>query len=244
MREPAQNLIHRLNAGPFGHGGAVDHDYRQVQLARSVKLGARASTAGVFCDDMGHLVGAHQVKITFQREGAARHKHAALGQGQGVDRRIDKAQNVMMLGTCSKVLKVLATDREKDPGRIARQAGDGGGYVGHRGPAILGRGAPGFALQCQQGQAGQTCGLHRVAAHLGGEGMGRVDDMGDRLGLQPGHEAADAAETTDAGGQGLGLGRLGSTGVREDGRNPLIRQGFRHGRGFGGAAKQKDAGHG
>ena len=81
-------------------------------------------------------------------------------------------------------------------------------------------------------------------AHLGGEGVGGVDDVGDGLGAQVGDQSCNATEAAYALRQGLLHRVFGSTSVRENACNTMIYQSFGEQRGFGGAAKEKDAGHG
>ena len=139
--KPAQNLLHRLYPGPFGHKGAVDQDHRQVQHAGGIQLGAGPGAPGVLGDDLADLVGFQQIKITRQRERAARNDGTGLWQWQ-VFGRIDKAQKIMVLGLCGKNLKVLATDGKEDAGRVTGQRRHRRGDVGNGLPAVCLGGLP------------------------------------------------------------------------------------------------------
>lgn len=241
--KPVQNLFDGLNAVPLGYGGTVDQDHGQRQVAGGVQFGAGADAAGVLGHDVGDLVGFQQRKVAFQREGASRYNRIGLGQRQGFG-RIDKAQKVMMLGLYGKNLKVLATYGEEDAGRGIGQRRSGCRHIRHGLPLVTGDGVPRLTLQRDKRQVGDFGGGERMYAHLRGEGMGGVDDVGDGFVAQVFHQTFHAAKAADALWQGLGNGRLGSAGVRENGCNALICQGFGENRGFGGAAEQKDAGHG
>lgn len=241
--KPSENLSHGFDLGPVRHKGPVNQDHRQVQRTGGVQLGAGARSSSVFGDDMGDVVGSQQSKVALKAEGAARYDRAGLWQRQTCG-RIDKAQKVMMLGFYGEYLKVLATDGEEDFGGVIGQRLNGAYHIRDRLPAVAEAGLPRLTLQGQKGQAGDFGGFDGVGAHLRGEGVGGVDQVSDVFGAQVGDEALDAAEATDALGQGLLHRAFRSSGIGEDARNTLISQGFGKHRGFGGAAEQKDTGHG
>ena len=241
--KPGQNLRHAIDPWPVGHKGAVDQDDGQGQGAGSVQLGARSGAASVFGDDMGDAVGLQQVKVALQCKRAARDKGCGLRQGQGCG-VIDQPQKVMMLRFYGEIFQVLSPDCQEHAGGIIGQCRDRTRHVGHKMPKVALRCLPRGAFKGDKRGFGQGCGLHRVAAHLGGEGMGCVDEMGDGVLVQVIHQPRHPAKAADPLQQGLAQGPFGATGVGKNRVNPLICQGFRQIRRLGCATKQKDAGHG
>ena len=241
--KPRHNLRHAIDLWPVGHKGAVDQDDGQGQGASSVKLGARAGAASVFGDDMGDAVGLQQVKVALKRKGAARDKGRGLRQGQG-GVMIDQPQKVMMLVLCGEIFQLLPPDGQKHPCGGVGQGRNSTRHVGHMVPKVALHGLPRGAFKGYQRGFGQGCGPHRVAAHLGGEGMGCVDEVGDGVLAQVIHQPRNPAKAPDPLRQGLAQGCLGATGVGKNRVKRLICQGFRQIRRLGCAAKQKDAGHG
>ena len=241
--KPRQNLRHAIDLWPVGHKGAVDQDDGQGQGPCSVKLGQRSGAASVFGNDMGDAVGLQQVKVALQCKRAARDKGRGLRQGQGGG-MIDQPQKVMMLWLCGEIFQVLPPDGQKHPCGGVGQGRDSTGHVGHKMPKVALRRLPRGAFKGYKRGFGQGCGLHRVAAHLGGEGVGCVDEVGNGILAQVIHQPHHPAKAADALRQGLTEGRLGAACVRENRIKRLIGQGFRQIRRLGCAAKQKDAGHG
>ena len=238
-----QNPLNAVNAGPFGHKRAINHNHWQAQLARRVNLRPRARTARVLGDDMGDVVRLQQVKIALQCKRAARDQGCGLGQGQGCG-VIDQPQMVMRLRLYGEIFQVLSPDGQEHPGGIIGQCRDRTRHVGHKMPKVALRCLPRGAFKGDKRGFRQGCGLHRVATDLGGEGMGGVDQVGNGSLLQVIHQPRHPAKAANTLRKRLAQGRLGAARVGKDRVNPLIGQGFRQIRRLGRAAKQKDAGHG
>ena len=79
-----------------------------------------------------------------------------------------------------------------------------------------------------------------MSAHLGGEGMSRVDDMRHRIVLEIGGEPIDAAETAHASGQRLPRRAFDAAREGHHALYPAGMQGRAQGGRFGGAAKDED----
>ena len=72
--------------------------------------------------------------------------------------------------------------------------------------------------------------------------MGRIDDGSDLLVAQVAHESLDAAEATDARGQGLRRWLRRAAGQRQRRLEArVVREQAGEGRGFGGAAEDENA---
>ena len=241
--KPSQNLRCAVNPWPVGHKGAVDQDHGQAQGTRRIQFSPRAHTARVLDDDVGYAVRLHQVKIALQRKGTARDQRGGVGQGQSGG-LVNKPQKVMMLRLYGEIFQRLATDGQENPCRIIGQGRNSARHIGHALPRVALRRLPRRAFKGQQRGLGDGCGLNRVPAHLGREGVGRVNQMGDGFLAQIAHQARHPAKAANALGQGLAQGGFGASGIRENRVNALIGHNFRQFGSLGRAAKQKDAGHG
>ena len=238
-----QNLLNAVNAGPCGHKGAINHNYWQTQLARRVNLRPRAHTTRILGDDVGDAVRLQQVKIGLQRERAACNQGRDMGQVQSGG-LIHQPQKIMMLGLCGEIFQRLATDSQENPCRIIGQGRDSARHIGNVLPKVAFGRLPRRAFKGQQRGLCYGGGFDRVAAYLGREGVGRVDQVGDTFSAQIAHQSLYPAKAANALGQGLPQGCFGASSVGENRINALICQGFRQIRRLGRAAKQKDAGHG
>lgn len=238
-----QNPLNAVNAGPFGHKGAINHNHWQTQLACRVNLSPRAHTTRILGDDVGNAVRLQQVKIALQRKRAARNQGRDMGQGQS-GWLIHQSQKIMMLGPCGEIFQRLAADSQENPCRIVGQGRNSARHIWHALPVVtLGR-LPRRSFKGQQRGLSYGGGFDRVAAYLGREGVGRVDQVGDTFSAQIAHQSLHPAKAANALGQGLAQGCFGASGVGKYRINALIYQGFRQIRRLGRAAKQKDAGHG
>ena len=241
--KPSQNLRYAVNPWPVRHIGAVDQDHRQAQCTRRIQLCTRAHTARVLGDDMGDVVALQQIKIALQRKGAARNQGGGMGQGQSGG-LINQPQKIMMLGLYGEIFQRLATYGQKNLCRIIGQGRNSARHIGHALPDVTLRCLPWRAFKGQQRGLGYGGGFDRVAAYLGRERVGCVDQVGDTFSAQIAHQSLYPAKAANALGQGLPHGCFGASSVGEDRINALICQGFRQIRCLGRAAKQKDAGHG
>ena len=243
MTQPSQNLCRRLDPRPVRHDRAFDHQHRQLQDPGGLQLRRGTASAGVFRDDHLDAMDFQKRQIGINGKRTARHRDLDVGQGQGV-RRINEPQKVLVFGLCRKIRKALPADGEENPTRVIGQGRHRRRDIRDMGPLILVRCNPGQPLKCQQGNASLGAGSHRIRAHLCGERMCGVDDMGDSLAMQILDKTRNSAKTTDPCRQGLRQRCLGSSGIRIDAVNP----GRHHGAGeqacITGSAQNEDAAHG
>ncbi|MEY9236608.1 hypothetical protein ABIF78_008931 [Bradyrhizobium japonicum] len=202
-------LSTRNRSGSFGRPIMITG---QAEHAGRVDLGVRTIAAGIAGDDPRDAACAHHLQLTLKREWSTRHDHVG-SEGQGCLGRIDETQRVGMLWLRRERRDVLAADGEEHFSRRLGQRGDRGVDVVNFDPVVAGRPGPGCALQRNQLRAGFRAGLDRVAAHLGGEGVRRVDHMRDAFAANIAGKPAHAAEATDAGRQRLIGGRAGSAAI-------------------------------
>jgi len=176
-------------------------------------------------------------------EGATVDHDRRLRQGRRRLGRIDEAQQVMVLRFGGKGGERLLADGKEDAGRIVGQRRDGGGDIRHVPPVITRLRLPRRAFQRDQGRCGFRAGGDGVPAHPCGEGVGRVDDMGDAFVPQIIGQPRHPAEAAHAHGQGLGDGRIRAACIGKDGIHPRIGQGAGQTARLGRAAEEEDARH-
>lgn len=237
--KPSEDVRRLLKTQARRNSGTIDEDHAQAQAPRGIKLGPCADAARIFRDDDFDAMHLQQGEIFFEGEGSARQDDIRR-KGQ-IARRIDEAQKVIVLGLCSESFKLQPTDGEKDAGLGFWQGLDGSLHRRHQIPAIARLGRPRLTFECHQRHSLCRASHNGMGRHLGGEGMCRVDHMGDAFLTQVGTQAFDAAKAANADRQGLAHRRICSTGIGKDGGKLLFRQGFRHEARFGRAAEKKDA---
>lgn len=241
---PAQNRIDGRECLTLWQGRAVDQNDRNPQGSGRFQLSLRPHTTRVLGDDMGDAMGLKQYQIIRLGKRAARNDGLRVRQGQRPLRWIDQPQKVMVLGARGKGRKVLLANRQEDPRRVRGQGFDSGLNVRHRLPAIPRTGNPRGAFKRTEANAGLRGGGDGIAAHPGGERMGRVNQMADLFGPQIVHQPRDPAKPADARGQGLGHRGGGAPGIGKDRLNTRVGHGPRERCCFGGSAQKKDAVHG
>lgn len=227
-----------------GNRWPVDHDDGQAEGAGGSDFGDSTLAAGILGDkDLCAMI-AHQIAVACKGEGAARNDDARLRQGQWIGGRIDETQQVMVLRLAGEGLQMLAADREEDAAWGRAKGCGGGGEVWCMGPVVTIGGRPGRAFEGNQGQAHAGAGGDGMGAHLRGERVGRIDDMGDVFHRQIGHQPCDAAKAAQAHGQGLRHGIFRTARIGIDGIGIVIMQRAGEKPRLGRAAEQKDAHHG
>lgn len=242
MSQPRQNLVHAARQMARGQGGPVDHNDRQMKHPRSSELARSASATCILGDDVSDRMVTHQHRIARHVKGSARDDRAGLTQRYRAG--IDKAQQVVMLWPAGECGKVLFADGQKDTRRLVGQGGHAGIDIRHMGPVVARFRLPRRTLQRNHRGACQVAGLHGIAAHLGCERVGGIDDMGDGIALQIAHQTIHAAKAADPCRQGLRHGSVGASRIGKHRIRAALSQTLRQSASLGGAAEQKDACHG
>ena len=243
MREPRQHILDTFDPRPLGKAGPRDHDDGKPQLARSVDLGACAVATGVAGDEPRDAAFAHQFAVVFKRERATRDHDLGIGQRQCVIGRIDKAQRIGMLRLGGERHQMLPADREKHAGGRVGQRGNGGREIGDLDPAIAGHARPRRAFQREQRRGRHGAGFDRVAAHIGGEGMGRVDHMRDGFSADEVCESRRATKAADARWQCMRQWNFGAACIGIDSVDPRARKSVREVVGVACSAQNERARH-
>ncbi len=140
---------------------------------------------------------AQQMEFVLQIEGAA------LQDDFGVQRQrflgwFNGAHHEARAVAVGEGAQLLTADGEKDAALCGCDEGGGTLYVRHRVPAVPFPLRPGRAAECDHGQTELGAGGLCVAADVGGEGMGCVDERVDLFVDQVGGQTGDAAESPNA----------------------------------------------
>ncbi len=229
--------------GPFGHGGAGYQNDLEAKRPRRIDLGARTLATGILGNDAVDGVPLQERQIVIVAERAAIDDNLAVRQGLRILRRIDEAQEVVMLRLGGKEIEVLPADGEKHASRVAFKRRDRAGHVGHRTPTVARLAHPGFALERHQRDAGKPRSLDRIGADLRRERVGRIDEMGDSVVAHPLGETFRAAEPADTGFDRLRTRVVHPAGIGQYGSKPRIGAGLRQPACFAGSAENEGAGH-
>lgn len=244
MMQPAHHIFRGVDFHPVGQSGPVDHQHRQAKLARGDQLGFGARAARILAYQQLDGVGLHQLPVVLNREGAAIDNQGVVGQGGCVVRRIDEAQQVVVLRLRGEGVHMHAPQRQHDAAGRPRQRGDRAVDVGNAAPAVSGHGLPPGPGQRDDGNAHLPCRRYRMRAHRRGKGVGGIDEMGDCVVAQIGDEACHTTEAADPYRHRLRAGIIRSAGIAERCRDARVRQQSRQRAGLRRAPQQEDVGHG
>lgn len=158
---------------------------------------------------------------------------------------IDEAQQVEMLRVGRELGEVHAPNRQHHARRRTIKRGHRTGNVRHAHPIVPGLRRPGRARQRHERHACSLSRDDRVAAHLFGERMGRVDEMRDLVLLEVGRQTLRAAEPAHALRQRLSQGSRHAPGERDRALESQLRRMAGKGGGLGRSGQdQKVRGHG
>jgi len=198
MTEPLHHLGYAFHPQPVRQFRPLQHDHGKAKFARRIDLGTRATSTGVAGDNPFDSARAHHVQLALEQEWPARHDDVRIGEGQRLDRRIDKSQRVGVLRLGAERRDVLPSDRKENASALERQCRHGGSEIGYLDPIVTNCLDPWRAFKRDQPRARGSAGNNRVAAHLDRKGMGRVDNICNFFPTNVLGETAGAAETTGA----------------------------------------------
>ncbi|MFM2388449.1 MAG: hypothetical protein RLZZ437_4 [Pseudomonadota bacterium] len=238
---PIHHIRHAAHDCAVRDMRAVHHDDGQAQFARRGDFGDSPFAARVFGNDDIDMLITQQRGIIGHCKGSAGDGDGRLWQGHVITRSIDKTQQVMVLGGADKSVQMLPPDGQKHPARGGAKDKRCTGKVWHVGPVISGCGHPWRTFKGDKGHACGPAGQNGIRAHLRGEGMCGVNDMGDAFAGKKGLQSGNTAKAADTGGQGLGHRGFGAASVGIDRIGVVLLQGAGQKAGLGRAAKQKDA---
>lgn len=244
MKDPVQHGFGHMHFAPFGRCGAINHQHGQAQLARGGKFCLRPDAACILADDKVDTMRLHQCAITRDGERAAIHHQTMPWQRRRRIGRIDKAQQVMMLGMNGKSRGMHSAQREKDTPRRSINGGNGLIHIGNMGPLVAPLRGPSGAGQGDMGDAGLFGRRNSIGAHLGSKGVGGVDQMGDARITDETDQAVNTAKSADPHRHWLGARMLCASGIAERGLHTRVGQQSGQSACFGRAAQNEDMVHG
>lgn len=242
--DPVEDCLDVVRLGAWGQCGAVDHQHRQAQAARSDQLGLRAGSTCVLANDQVDFMVVHERGVSIRIKRAAVEDDVMVGQRRWRVGRIDQTQQVMMLGLGRESRQVQTAQSQKHAPRRPGKRHDCGRNVRDALPAIALFRRPGRAGQCQQRNTCHLRRLHGIGAHLGSEGMGGIHQMRDGVLNQIGRQPLCPAETTHAHGHRLRFGAFDPARIAEGCGQARFGQFRDKARGLERAAEDEDFGHG
>lgn len=244
MIEPVQHIGHLMELLPGGQDRAVDHKDRNAQTARRRELGRGSISARVLADHKIDAMLAHQCGIALDRERPAGHDHGPVRQGQPTNRRVDQAQEVVMLRLGREFGQVHPAKGEEDPALFPRKRLNSLWNTRHHLPDIARTGLPGGTGQRHERYARLPRRGDGVPAHLSGERMCGINKMRDVVQAKVLRKASRSAEAAGPDRNRLRTRAFDPAGIAQDRTLAPFGERMGQGRRFRGAAKDQDVAHG
>ena len=244
MIDPAQHVGDVMDFRSLGQVRTVDHQDGQPQHARGGQLGLGTTSAGILADDQIDRLCAQQRCVGFHGEGTAIDDDVVVRQRDVFPRRIDEAQQIVVLRLSGEGIDMHPPQRQHHPPRRAGERGDGTGDVRNPLPAITRLRVPRGAGQREMRDADLRGGGDRVGAYLCGERVRGIHQMRDIGVAQIGYEAFDPAEAANPNRHWLRLRVRDPARIAQRGGKRALRQRGGERAGFGGAAEDQDVRHG
>lgn len=240
--EPVYRLLRRRNGRPRRDERALNHDHREAERAGSFYLGHSGIAARVLCQNSLDAMFPKQPNVVLRRERAARLNEDYIWKFEGRRRQVYQPYDIGMLWRGLQFSKGEAPNPAEDDARFLSQSGNSRSHVWDAGPIVTGLPFPCWALHSEKGCACDRSSFDGVAAHLGGKGVGGVDQDIDTLFPQITDKPFNAAEPAASCGNRLGLrrgspARKGKGGIETAVESEQPRQRAR----FRGAAEEKNA---
>ncbi len=211
MRHPIQNLARSEGLRTVWNGRTVDHDDRKAKRAGGSDFGVSPSSTGILGYDNIDSMISHQGLIISLRERSTRHQDLSRRQRKCSFRWVHQTQQIEVLRVGRELCQMHASNGQHDALRGEVQRRDSARDVGHMGPNVTRFRLPWRAGQSDQWDISQGAGDHGIAAHLRGEGMGRVNQMRNGLRTQKLRQPVHAAKAANPLGQGLTYGAFNPT---------------------------------
>ena len=201
--EPGKDIFGNVEFGPWWQRGAGDQGDGQAKDAGGVEFGPGGGAPGILGHDPLDPVPAQEGEVAVEGERATCDLDMTIRQGWRSFGRIDEAEQVVVLRLCRKGREGLAADGEEDALVRTVEGCDRGGSDRDIGPVVTRLRRPGWPGKRGERDAGLFRRHHRVSAHLSGEGMAGVDQVGDTVSAEPRGEALSTAEASGSDRQGV-----------------------------------------
>lgn len=244
MTQPAHDLRWAVHLPSGRHGGAIDHDHGQPQAAGSHQFRFRAAASCILADDNLDGMVAHQGYIAFGSEGSTIDNQAVAGQRWSRFRRVDEAQQVVVLRLRCKGLHMHPAERQHYIAGRASQRRDRRIDALGMGPAITGDRRPGRTGEGDMCNARKVRSFDGMGAHRRGKGVGGVDKVRHAMVPQVISQPGDAPKAADPYRYGLRAGRSRTACITERRVRARLCQQSGKSAGFRGSAQQEHVWHG
>ncbi len=243
MSQPTQHRLERVHLSSGQGIRALNHQDRQLQLARGQQLGSSPLTPRILAHQSLNAMRLQQGQFIGQNKRTPRQHRMLVGHIQGRRQRFDQAQQVMMLGLRHKMRQLQPTQCQKHTLGRASQSSHRTGHVSDGVPIIAHLRLPGRTRVGQQRHSQLRASGHCMLTDLRCKGMGGINNMADLSLLQVSHQASTATKSADSGGYGLRRQCLHPTGIAKDHRITQLGQPVRQLRRFSATTKNQDFCH-
>jgi hypothetical protein len=213
--EPVQRGVRIGERRAGGLVRAFDHDDGNSEGSRGGDLGVGFGAARVLGDEHVDALALHECVLSFEVEWRALSDESDAWRQCDVAGGIDGAGDVVMLWSRCEGGQLQAADGEQNAAGLISKRGGGTGGVGDDYPGVACDRQPGFAANGAERQSEGLRGRDGIGGNVNRVGMRGIDDGVHSLMIKPAGEAVRAAETADAGCDGLLRGLARAAGERE-----------------------------
>lgn len=241
---PVKDRCDVMGLRAVGQGGAVDHQDRNLQLARGDQFCLCAGAARILGHNQIDAMRLHQPLVRGHIKRATVDDDMVVGQGGWGLRRIDQTQKVAMRRPGRESMQMHPPEGQHDGAPWHVEGGHGSRDVRNMRPQIAIACDPCRAGQRQQRRARKPGCAHRIGADRGGERMGCIDQMGDMMCAQILCQPVRAAKPAHAHRHRLGFRAINAACVAEGRGQARAGQFGDKACGFYRAAEDKDVLHG
>lgn len=193
-RQPVDHILCAARFPARRNVGPVDHQNRQTEFSRRADFRIGCGTACVFRDNNLNPMSLQKGKIAFMGKRPTPNDDVMIGQWRKHAWWVDQAQQIEMLRVGRKFLQMHTSDGQHNLAPRTIQGLHRGSNIRQMGPSVIGLRPPRRAGQRNQRHIRSLAGLNRVAAHLRGKGVCRIDDMRDIIIAQIRNKAFNAAK--------------------------------------------------
>lgn len=238
--KPVDYSLRIMNLCPRGKYGSIDHHHGQSQVTRGFDLGVCTRPASVFRHDRVNFKLLQNRTIRSHREGPSRNQYMVVGKTLWSFRRIHQSQQIEVLRIWGELIQMHTPDSQHYAFCLPFQRRNSTRNVGNPGPSVSILGRPGRSCQSDHRNLGARTGRYSIPAHLGREGVRCIDHMGHMMVAQIRGKALRATEPSYPAGDRMPRRPLDPARERYGGLNAIFSQPLTQGRGFNGAAQNKE----
>jgi hypothetical protein len=219
MIEPHHRLANGCDRGHIQGRRPPQQNDSEAERSRRNDFAVCRCSAAVLCDDDVNLMLAQQFAFPIFAKGPAFKNVTRVRYLEWPVHRIDAANQVMMLGRCSKGRDLLTADGEKHMAGLGSQGTRRFLGVKHIGPSVAGDSAPRRPTQGKEGRVGLRGGTLRMSRNRRGIRMRGIDQRVDLVVAQVLYEAYRSAKAARSYRHGLRQWRRGAAGQRQSDRH-------------------------